>query len=314
MRKQLIYVLLGFILLPHAAKAGSVDWAKLNPELSDATYVNEDSKCMDCHEEYMINYEKTIHAKAFKYSSRPGMKATDCENCHGPASKHLDAPKKIPRLIVSFKPQDGHSPQQLSSICNQCHEKGLRMNWQGSPHEMAGISCSQCHYVMEKRSKKELFISEDPKASCAKCHEESRAKLMRSSHMPLREGNMDCASCHNPHGGSGPSQLKEASVNETCYLCHADKRGPFLWEHPPVMENCTNCHDPHGSNIEAMLKIKVPYLCQTCHAAQDHPSVLYSGTGLPGGAPAPQLLGKGCLNCHSQVHGSKHPSGARLQR
>ena len=27
----------------------------------------------------------------------------------------------------------------------------------------------------------------------------------------------------------------------------AEKRGPFLWEHAPVVENCTNCHTPHGS-------------------------------------------------------------------
>ena len=32
--------------------------------------------------------------------------------------------------------------------------------------------------------------------------------------------------------------LKEASVNDNCYKCHAEKRGPFLWEHPPVRENC----------------------------------------------------------------------------
>jgi hypothetical protein len=26
------------------------------------------------------------------------------------------------------------------------------------------------------------------------------------------------------------------------------------------------------------------------------------------------LLGRSCLNCHSQVHGSNHPSGAKLHR
>ncbi len=44
-------------------------------------------------------------------------------------------------------------------------------------------------------------------------------------------------------------------MNETCYTCHADKRGPFLWEHQPVNEDCTNCHTPHGSNITPLLKI-----------------------------------------------------------
>jgi DmsE family decaheme c-type cytochrome len=137
---------------------------------------------------------------------------------------------------------------------------------------------------------------------------------MRSSHMPLREGKMDCASCHNPHGGPGPSLLKTPSVNETCYSCHAEKRGPLLWEHTPVREKCTYCHDSHGSNHDNLLKRRVPYLCQTCHSMVFHPSSLYDRGGLPPGGAAQQMLGKGCLNCHSLVHGSNHPSGARFTR
>ena len=58
-----------------------------------------------------------------------------------------------------------------------------------------------------------------------------------------------CSDCHNPMGGPGDTKaLKEFTVNETCYNCHADKRGPLLWEHQPVRENCLNCHTPHGSN------------------------------------------------------------------
>ena len=44
------------------------------------------------------------------------------------------------------------------------------------------------------------------------------------------------------------ANLKAASVNEQCYTCHTEKRGPFLWEHAPVRESCLNCHTPHGSN------------------------------------------------------------------
>ena len=179
---------------------------------------------------------------------------------------------------------------------------------------MSGVGCSNCHYISERRSEKNLFITEDPKKACFQCHKERRAQLQRSSHMPLREGKMDCASCHNPHGGPGPSLLKTASVNETCYTCHAEKRGPMLWEHPPVRENCANCHEPHGSNYPNLLKMKVPYLCQSCHVGAGHPSNIYNANNLPGGTTDQRLLGKGCLNCHSQVHGSNHPSGPRFQR
>lgn len=151
---------------------------------------------------------------------------------------------------------------------------------------------------------------------CGNCHTQKRAMFMRTSHMPYREGKMNCVDCHNPHGGSGPSLLKQATVNENCYSCHQEKRGPMLWEHAPVRENCNNCHNSHGSNYESLLKMKNPYLCQTCHMTQYHPSTLYEGGGIPGrtSSPVDQMLSKGCLNCHTKVHGSNHPSGARFTR
>ncbi|MCC6545410.1 MAG: DmsE family decaheme c-type cytochrome [Nitrospirae bacterium] len=297
------------------AEAKEVDWTAINPEMADATYVMDANKCIECHEDYMQVFNRTKHDRVFKTENRDDLEIRGCEACHGPLSKHIDAPRSK-KYVVSLKTDGPLTSKQKNSICLQCHEKGIRMHWQGSPHEMSGVGCSSCHYISERRSEKNLFINEDAKKACFKCHKERRAQLQRSSHMPLREGKMDCSNCHNPHGGPGPTLLKTASVNETCYTCHAEKRGPMIWEHPPVRENCINCHDPHGSNYEFLLKLKVPYLCQSCHAVQFHPSAIYSGSNLPGQAtsPAQQLVGKGCPNCHSQIHGSNHPSGARFQR
>jgi hypothetical protein len=36
--------------------------------------------------------------------------------------------------------------------------------------------------------------------------------------------------------------------------------------------------------------------------------------GLPGASPNRNLLMKNCLNCHTEVHGSNHPSGVRFTR
>ena len=99
--------------------------------------------------------------------------------------------------------------------------------------------------------------------------------------MPVREGKMTCTSCHNPHGTVTPALLKENSLNDTCFTCHAEKRGPFLWNHPPVLESCANCHDPHGSNHEHMLKLAKPRLCQQCHCGVRHPTRPYGRDGTP---------------------------------
>lgn len=124
-----------------------------------------------------------------------------------------------------------------------------------------------------------------------------------------------------------PQLLVKETVNQTCTTCHAEKRSPFLWEHQPVADDCTNCHTPHGSNMSPLLKVRVPMLCQTCHTS-DHAKNLHSGANLPNGnvttangqiplgsrSPAAQGNARSCLGCHSTIHGSNHPAGARFQR
>ena len=101
--------------------------------------------------------------------------------------------------------------------------------------------------------------------TCFQCHKQQRAEFRRRSHMPLPEGKLSCVDCHNPHGSATRSLLNADSVNDVCYTCHAEKRGPFLWEHAPVRESCVNCHQPHGSNHDKLLVGARPYLCQQCH-------------------------------------------------
>ena len=110
------------------------------------------------------------------------------------------------------------------------------------------------------------------------------------------------------------SALIQPTLNDNCYSCHAEKRGPHLWEHPPAAEDCSLCHRPHGSVNDRLLVTRGPFLCQQCHSAAFHPSLLNSGSTMGNRSNNQNLLGKNCLNCHSQVHGSNHPSGARLTR
>jgi DmsE family decaheme c-type cytochrome len=151
---------------------------------------------------------------------------------------------------------------------------------------------------------------------CFECHSRQRAEYAKPFHHPLEGNLMSCAGCHGPHGSSNEFSLRRASINDTCYSCHAEKRGPFLWEHAPVAEDCSNCHVPHGSSQPGLLTLRAPLLCQQCHSQVGHPGFAYGPEGLPGGTgqPSSYLVAGSCLNCHSQVHGSNHPSGSRLTR
>ncbi|MEI6466556.1 MAG: cytochrome c3 family protein, partial [Verrucomicrobiota bacterium] len=92
---------------------------------------------------------------------------------------------------------------------------------------------------------------------------------------------------------------------------------PFVHNHQPVAEDCSTCHNAHGSNHDKLLTVARPFSCQQCHSnAAGHQSNLYNAGQTVGGGAAisSRVLGRTCQNCHSQIHGSNHPSGARFQR
>jgi DmsE family decaheme c-type cytochrome len=171
------------------------------------------------------------------------------------------------------------------------------------------VSCLSCHNPHPKGAAPKSLLIKPEFELCTTCHLQKKAALMRSSHMPMREGKMTCTSCHNPHGTPYPKQLLQVSVNQNCYTCHAEKRGPFLWEHPPVRENCLNCHDAHGTVNDYLLKAKQPVLCIQCHNG-----FASGGMGNAHAARDRYTLNQSCLNCHPMIHGSTHPQGNRFKR
>ena len=287
------------------AKAGSKDLV-----------LKGDARCTTCHDEAdapeLLAIGKTRHGV-----TADGRTPT-CTNCHGESKAHAEhkGKEKPPRTDVSFNRGTANSPEQRNGACLDCHQGGNRMHWAGSSHAGNDVTCNSCHKIHGQHDKSRSKAEQTE--VCFSCHKSQRAEAHKASHHAMLEGKVACSSCHNPHGSTGPRMLVKNTINETCYMCHADKRGPFLWEHPPATDNCMNCHAPHGSNHPALLKTRQPYLCQQCHDFTQHPGNPYSGRGLPasagGTAPAQQLLLRSCANCHTQVHGSNHPSGVRQTR
>jgi DmsE family decaheme c-type cytochrome len=234
-----------------------------------------------------------------------------CETCHGPSADHAAMKAKTPAIVFNGP---NKSPVEVrNQQCLTCHQAGLRMNWQGSQMQRAGLACNDCHTIMT--AKDPILVKATQPQKCFTCHAEQRADSFKFSHHPIREGLVVCSDCHNPHGSAGPKLLKEFTVNETCYNCHADKRGPLLWEHEPVRENCLNCHTPHGSTQARLLIQRPPYLCQECHANSGHQSQILAGQNLAGELAANvRMMARGCVNCHSQIHGSNSPNGTFFTR
>ncbi len=277
------------------------------PEEVKAEYIGSEA-CLNCHgEKILADYQHTVHF-GVEANAATELEKNMCEACHGPGSAHAENTEDY-SLLRTFNPKKSkeETPQQWNEACLQCHQKGVQTHWTGSVHESRGLACVNCHEVMKKVSDEHQLAKSTESEVCFTCHKMRKMQAQKSSHMPLMEGKISCVDCHNPHGSPNPAQLIEASANENCTKCHAEKTGPFLWEHPPVRENCLNCHNPHGSNHDNLLIVKRPRLCQRCHIEARHPTTPQSEATL-------FALDRGCVNCHSQIHGSNHPSGMIFQR
>jgi DmsE family decaheme c-type cytochrome len=268
--------------------------------------------CLNCHDGETIPLVfMGKHGNASDANSPMG--GLQCEACHGPLGDHRKRPKKGEERVpmIRFGKDSGTPVAEQNGMCLGCHDSHIGGTWDGSPHDSQEISCADCHQSHAARDP--MTVPEQQPERCFECHRTERAASFKPYAHPIRFDAMSCSQCHSPHGSVSDKLLVKESTNLLCYSCHADKRGPFLWEHAPVAEDCTLCHDAHGSNHDGMLTRRPPQLCQQCHSQAGHPSVALGGSGLPGSGTGTRVSGA-CMNCHSQVHGSNHPSGAKLMR
>jgi DmsE family decaheme c-type cytochrome len=283
-------------------------------------FLKGDAKCTQCHDE--ADNANILYLGKTKHGTVADPRTPTCTNCHGESDAHVKGgagakADRRPSPDVVFK-KSGALADVQSGQCMNCHKKDSnRSHWPGSTHESRDVTCANCHTVHAAKDK--VLAKATQFEVCFTCHKEQRAQVNRPSHHPVLEGKVACSDCHNPHGSTGPSLVKRDNVRDTCFQCHAEKRGPFVHNHQPATEACTICHQPHGTVVESMLKVRAPFLCHECHTPHGGfiPQIL--GAQVSGLLPNPPQAGRGkgttnltqgrgCLNCHTEVHGSNNPS------
>ncbi|MBI2000965.1 MAG: DmsE family decaheme c-type cytochrome [candidate division NC10 bacterium] len=276
------------------------------PSVPGATFIGSE-QCKGCHEDLAKKMEHSLHGKLLGTKlSHTDLQRRGCEACHGPGSKHLEDPAN-PAFNLRFGKKSPLAATDKNAVCLQCHQRGKRILWQGSPHEARDVACATCHSVHAPQTEKGQLQKATQTDLCSQCHQVKAMQFQRSSHMPVKEGKLTCTRCHNPHGTTTEKPITAISINEGCTTCHADKRGPFLWEHAPVVESCLNCHQAHGSNNAPLMRVKQPRLCQQCHVETRHPTQPYPVNDR-------KVFNRSCVNCHPNIHGSNHPSGVFFTR
>jgi predicted CXXCH cytochrome family protein len=280
-------------------------------------------ECLQCHRDLTQAYAVSPHGKVAQFLK--GADAITCDTCHGDPTRHnvngnpgrISSPYKLPTA-------------EANALCLKCHSRDeSHAGWLGSPHDRNDMSCVSCHREHHVGSDRlltrtggpptplmltqvsEKLLKQTEQELCLSCHKDKRkATLQRSTHLFSTEHGdtkVTCTSCHNPHGGEGRRMLADSSITQLCLQCHAEKRGPFLWEHPPVRENCNTCHVSHGSNNPHLLKARSTVLCQSCHMHMMWRHQTVAGFDI-------FTFNQGCNNCHANIHGSNHPSGKAFTR
>jgi DmsE family decaheme c-type cytochrome len=264
-----------------------------------------DDTCLTCHEEKSKGYHGSAHARVA--DPRTPAAGKGCESCHGPGQAHVEAGGDRTKILIMSE----MSPRDVSETCTTCHNRSTHAEWDGSKHDSRNMGCTTCHSVHEAKSERSFLKGRTETETCIQCHQKEVHKIRRSSHMPVVQGKMECSTCHNPHGAQNVKMLREGnSIAESCASCHAEKRGPFLFEHAVGRENCVTCHDPHGTNNDRMLVAKQPMLCQRCHIHSRHPATIYDQTQVNNRSN--RIAGRSCVNCHTMIHGSNHPTSGKF--
>ena len=316
-------------LLCGASSSSATDHS--HPRLADKLREGDYSRrgadtCIACHDEQepfpTLEVFRTVHGhpavpgSPFEMQSTAGPPAgLQCEACHGPIGQHgrpILPEGAMREPILNFGARGNAVPGLQNGMCLACHANYERAHWTGSAHEEAELACADCHRI---HAATDPVRTQAAQAEvCTNCHRHVAADALKRSSHPMRENQLVCRDCHDPHGSTGEALTVDATTNDTCLRCHAELRGPFLWEHPPAVEDCTICHEPHGSNQPALLVRRAPQLCQGCHSSAGHRSIPQVAAQLPPGPASEFLIAQACLNCHTEVHGSNHPSGGYLRR
>ena len=300
------------------AAAGLLLWLAFQPALAqqparEDKVLRGDAQCTRCHDE-TGEYPVLAIGKT-KHGTRADGRTPTCTTCHGASETHVNKPTSAterPKPDRMFGRKALTPASEQNAACTACHNGGKRIHWQGSAHESRDVSCTSCHNVHAGHDRVRDKVEQAE--VCTSCHKEQRNQIHRVSRHPTLEGKVGCSDCHNPHGTAGPKLLARDNTNDTCYQCHMEKRGPFVRTHQPVQEDCAICHNPHGSNNPNLLKHRPPWLCQQCHEPTGHRGTPGNVSPATANSTGQNTLARGCLNCHTNIHGTNNPRDISNER
>jgi DmsE family decaheme c-type cytochrome len=273
----------------------------LDDEIPDDQFVGA-AKCAECHSDKFEQFSATPH---YALVTDPHTKIADkgCEACHGPGAAHVAAGGDASKI---FNPRKA-TAEEVAARCTRCHlEQSLKRQPYHVEHDPKTVSCNDCHSPHQEKTNPWILI-DNPPALCMQCHNEVASDFRKPYHHRVFEGAISCLDCHSGHGRLNTAEARHSAegMSALCARCHADKHGPFVFEHLALTrseEGCLTCHNPHGSvNNRMLVRGNVFQLCIQCHSeiglsADPDLGVFTHDLSNP--------RTQNCTVCHTQIHGS----------
>ena len=235
----------------------STEFLALLPEgQRGATFVGSE-RCADCHggkqatvEPIYVSWSKTKHATA----------GVGCEHCHGPGSKHSEAPSKdniltypnITRAVVCGQCHGPSYDDYERSAHSEMVEELADPNFVGSNPRLYVAVCYRCHSAPFR------VEQVDRKLSLGKTRDEIDADINNLSndalmaYVAVSHETTGCVTCHDPHRNTdyltkeGKQALLRRPVENTDTTDIAPGTPPK--QHTTFNHICASCHNGRGAN------------------------------------------------------------------
>ena len=254
--------------------------------------------CADCHDQ-VKDFSRNPHARIPFQAGRARVSGDAVyASCHGDTAAHVESSgeKTVERILRG---------RAGAELCLTCHDATTdHGSFRSGVHaNTAAVNCLTCHSVHATPSRLHL-LAKAPVALCESCHPGKAAGFRDKPFAHRLEAGMDCASCHDPHGRPRGGALRRTRADELpCLSCHAEKRGPFVFQHVSgVAGDCMSCHEPHGSSNPKQLKrAQVSQLCLECHSPITSGAL---GSQPPSFHNTRLARYQNCTVCHVAIHGS----------
>ena len=215
-------------------------------------------------------------------------------------------------LLLSAQFAIAQDAEVENETCLACHD-GIEKTLDFTPHQLQNssiqINCVSCHAggavhaddpSVDNIVNPKNAMGIDALQACNGCHT-PHATLDNLGFDIHQSQGLNCASCHNVHGGKKSLLLDDNA--KFCYQCHADIKQEFSRRsnHPVNQGNitCLNCHS-FAKETNNNLAYDMQRVCQDCHTEQAGP-FLYEHEA----ATAYTVGGSGCVECHDP-HGSEN--------